>query len=39
MRYIDWELTDPRGLQLDEVRRIRDEITERTRELAAELDS
>ena len=38
-RYIDWELTDPNGLPLDEVRRIRDEIAKRTRELAAELDA
>jgi arsenate reductase (thioredoxin) len=36
-RYIDWELADPHGLPLDEVRRIRDEISERTRALAAEL--
>ena len=38
-RYIDWELTDPNGLRLDEVRRIRDEIAERTRELVAKLAS
>ena len=38
-RYMDWELTDPHGLPLDEVRRIRDEIAERTRALAAELDA
>jgi len=37
-RYVDWDLTDPQGLQPDEVRRIRDEIAERTRALAAELD-
>ena len=36
-RYIDWELADPNGLPLDEVRRIRDEIAERTRALVAEL--
>ena len=36
-RYIDWELTDPKGLPLDEVRRIRDEIAGRTGELAVEL--
>jgi arsenate reductase (thioredoxin) len=36
-RYIDWELTDPSGLPLDQVRRVRDEIAERR--LAAELDS
>ena len=38
-RYIDWELTDPKDLPLNEVRRIRDEIAERTRELADDLDS
>jgi arsenate reductase (thioredoxin) len=37
-RYIDWELTDPQGLPPDEVRRVRDEIAERARALAAELD-
>jgi arsenate reductase len=36
-RYIDWDLTDPHGLPLEAVRRIRDEIAERTSELAAEL--
>jgi arsenate reductase len=36
-RYIDRELADPHGLPLDEVRRIRDEIAERTRALVAEL--
>jgi hypothetical protein len=36
-RYVDWELTDPLGLPLNEVRRIRDEIAARTRVLAAEL--
>jgi arsenate reductase (thioredoxin) len=38
-RYISWQLPDPQGRPLDEVRRIRDEIAERTRELAAKLDS
>lgn len=37
-RYIDWELTDPHGLGLDEVRAIRDEIDQRVRALTAELD-
>ena len=36
-RYLDWELTDPAGKGLDEVRRIRDEIDERVRGLLAEL--
>ena len=38
-RYIDWELQDPHGLPLDDVRTIRDDIAERTRSLAAELDA
>jgi arsenate reductase len=38
-RYIDWDLTDPSGLPLDEVRRIRDDIAGRVRALVAELDS
>jgi len=37
-RYVDWELTDPAGRPLEEVRRVRDEIGERVRALAAELD-
>jgi protein-tyrosine-phosphatase len=36
-RYLDWELTDPKGLAGDEVRAIRDEIAERAAQLAAEL--
>jgi arsenate reductase len=36
-RYIDWDLADPKGLPLDEVRRIRDDIAERTRDLVVEL--
>lgn len=32
-RYLDWELDDPVGLPLDEVRRIRDDIDRRVREL------
>ena len=36
-RYVDWELTDPKGLPVDQVRRIRDDIAERVRELLAEL--
>jgi arsenate reductase (thioredoxin) len=38
-RYIDWELTDPKGQPIEQVRRIRDEIAERTRELVPELDA
>jgi protein-tyrosine-phosphatase len=36
-RYLDWELTDPAGKQLDEVRPIRDEIDRRVRGLLADL--
>ena len=36
-RYEDWELTDPAGRPIDEVRPIRDEIKERVRVLIAEL--
>jgi protein-tyrosine-phosphatase len=36
-RYLDWELTDPKGLAGGEVRAIRDEIAERAAQLAAEL--
>ena len=37
-RYVDWELDDPHGRPLDEVRGIRDEIDARVRTLVAELD-
>jgi arsenate reductase len=36
-RYLDWELPDPAGLPLEQVRPIRDEIGRRVRELLAEL--
>lgn len=36
-RYVDWELPDPAGRTLDEVRPIRDEIEGRVRALLAEL--
>jgi arsenate reductase (thioredoxin) len=36
-RYLDWDLPDPAGLALGDVRPIRDEIDERVRALAAEL--
>jgi arsenate reductase len=38
-RYLDWELTDPAGLDADEVRGVRDEIDRRTRALLLELDA
>jgi arsenate reductase len=37
-RYIDWDLDDPAGLPLDEVRAIRDDIARRVVGLIAELD-
>jgi len=37
-RYVDWDLADPGGRPLSEVRAIRDEIARRTAQLAAELD-
>jgi len=36
-RYEDWELEDPAGKDLDTVRRIRDELDERVRQLIDEL--
>ncbi|HEY3726608.1 MAG TPA: arsenate reductase ArsC [Solirubrobacteraceae bacterium] len=36
-RYIDWDLPDPAGRPLDEVRRTRDEIGHRVDDLLAEL--
>ena len=33
--YVDWELPDPAGRPLEDVRRIRDDIAARTRALAA----
>jgi arsenate reductase len=37
-RYLDWDLPDPKGRPLEEVRRTRDEIAERVEALVAELD-
>jgi arsenate reductase len=36
-RYLDWQLPDPAGKPIEEVRLIRDEIDARVRELLAEL--
>jgi len=36
-RYLDWDLPDPAGLDLDAVRPIRDDINQRVRQLLAEL--
>jgi protein-tyrosine-phosphatase len=35
---LDWDLQDPAGLQLEEVRAIRHEITRRVNDLVLELD-
>ena len=37
-RYIDWDLPDPKGRPLDEVRATRDDIAGRVVGLVAELD-
>jgi arsenate reductase len=37
-RYLDWDLPDPKGRPLDEVRETRDEIKRRVEALVAELD-
>lgn len=37
-RYVDWELEDPKGRPLDEVRATRDDIAQRVELLIAELD-
>jgi arsenate reductase len=37
-RYIDWDLTDPSGLPINEVRAIREDIQRRVGELAERLD-
>jgi arsenate reductase len=38
-RSVDWELDDPAGRSLDEVRGVRDEIGRRVEALVAELDA
>jgi arsenate reductase len=37
-RYIDWDLPDPSGQQLDQVRRTREQISHHVRQLIQELD-
>jgi arsenate reductase (thioredoxin) len=37
-RYVDWDLADPKGRPLDEIRATRDLIGRKVSELAAELD-
>ena len=36
-RYVDWDLMDPAGKDVDEVRQVRDEIERRVRDLLADL--
>ena len=38
-RYLDWELPDPKGRPLDEVRATRDEIAGRVETLVTDLDA
>ena len=38
-RYLDWDLPDPAGRPLEEVRRIRDEIADRVKALLEELSA
>ncbi len=38
-RYLDWDLPDPKGRPLEEVRKTRDEIAVRVKALVAELDA
>jgi protein-tyrosine-phosphatase len=38
-RYLDWDLDDPKGRPIDEVRATRDEIARRVAALADELDA
>jgi protein-tyrosine-phosphatase len=38
-RYLDWDLPDPAGLAVEQVRPIRDEISARVRTLISELGS
>jgi arsenate reductase (thioredoxin) len=37
-RYLDWDLPDPKRMPVEQVRVIRDEIADRVRELAGELE-
>lgn len=38
-RYLDWDLPDPKGRPIDEVRMTRDEIADRVHRLIADLDA
>ena len=37
-RYLDWDLTDPKGLPIEQVREIRDDIAQRVTALVEPLD-
>lgn len=37
-RYVDWDLPDPKGRPIDEVRRTRDDIARRAVQLVSDLD-
>jgi arsenate reductase len=37
-RYVDWDLPDPKGRSIEEVRAIRDEIAQRVERLISELE-
>ena len=39
VRYVDWDLEDPKGKSIEEVRATRDEIARRVEALVAELDA
>lgn len=39
VRYLDWDLPDPKGQDLDTVRATRDDIAERVRRLVVELET
>jgi arsenate reductase len=39
VRYVDWDLEDPKGRPIEEVRATRDEIERRVEALVAELDA
>ena len=38
-RYLDWDLPDPKGRPVDEVRAVRDDIARRVEDLVRELDN
>ena len=38
-RYLDWELPDPKGMPVEKVREVRDEISRRVHDLVHQLDS